>query len=159
MQSSRGDRGRFHVDVKVRKWKDAIRPYIQAATTGAPSKLPIRATTLRYCYRLPKTTKKRIVEYVRNGGVIPYLAPADLTDNLSKGVVDVCKGIIFEDDSQIWQMANAEKVYGLADCIELGFEETPDVMLINGNSGASLNVSEDDVHDDGRAPEAAGASS
>lgn len=139
VQSSRGDRGHFHVDPQVRRWKDSIRPFIQAASTGVPSKLPIRAVALRYFYRLPKTTKKSVLAYVQNGGSIPYLAPADLTDNLSKGVIDVCKGIIFEDDSQIWQIACSEKLYGLDDHIELEFEETPEVMLITGKQGASLD--------------------
>ena len=139
VQSSRGDRGHFHVDAKVRRWKDTIRPFILAASTGAPSKLPIRAVALRYFYRLPKATKKSVIAYVRDGGIVPYLAPADLTDNLSKGVIDVCKGIIFEDDSQIWQMARTEKLYGLDDRMELEFEETPEVMLINGKLGETLD--------------------
>lgn len=148
VQSSRGDRGHFHVDAKVRRWKDSIRPYIQAAANGAPSKLPIRAVALRYFYRLPKATNKRMVAYVQDGGLVPYLAPADLTDNLSKGVIDVCKGIIFEDDSQIWQMTETEKLYGLTDHMELEFEETPEVMLINGKLGGSLDT-ENQVRGDG----------
>ena len=69
-------------------------------------------------------------KYVNEGGIVPYLAPADLTDNLSKGVVDVCKGLVFEDDSQIWHIADAVKLYGIEDHIELEFEETPDVMML-----------------------------
>ena len=131
VQSSRGDRGHFHVDSKVKKWKKAIEPYIRMACRGeAPSKLPIRAVALRYYYRLPKNARKDIRKYVNSGGIVPYLAPADLTDNLSKGVVDVCKGLVFEDDSQIWHIAEAVKLYGIEDHIELEFEETPDVMML-----------------------------
>ena len=45
----------------------------------------------------------------------------------------MCKGLVFEDDAQIW-MINGEitKQYALEDRIELEFEETPGVMLIDG---------------------------
>ena len=131
VQSSRGDRGRFHVDPKTRKWKDAIRPFIERACLGTkPSTLPIRAVALRYYYRLPTSAKKAARKYLEEGGIIPYLAPADLTDNLSKGVIDVCKGLVFEDDSQIWHIADAVKLYGIEDHIELEFEETPEVFTL-----------------------------
>lgn len=146
VQSSRGDRGRFHVDPKVRRWKESILPYILAACGDTkPSRLPIKAR-MRYYYRLPKTARKKAAEYVKAGGTIPYLAPADLTDNLSKGVIDVCKGHVFEDDSQIWIIDGAIKAYDTVDHIELEFEETPDVLLINGKEGTSLD-SEDTVQD------------
>ena len=134
VQSSRGDRGHFHVDPKVRRWKEAIRPYIVQACGGRPaSKLPIQVVGLRYYYRLPKAAKKSVVKYVQDGGVIPYLAPADITDNLNKGVIDVCKGLVFEDDAQIWLIEGVvTKQYALEDRIELDFIETPDVMLIDG---------------------------
>ena len=135
VQSARHS-GRFvYVDPKIRKWKDEIRPYIESACAGLPpSKLPIRVLALRYYYRLPKGAKKKVIQYVKDGGVIPYLAPADITDNLNKGVIDVCKGLVFEDDAQIW-MINGEvtKQYALEDHIELEFEETPGVMLIDGS--------------------------
>lgn len=132
VQSSRGDRGHFHVDPAVRKWKEKIRPYILAACNGPASRLPIRGKLFRYTYRLPKSAPKRVFDYVKAGGIIPYLAPADLTDNLSKGVVDVCKGLVFEDDSQIWEMERVRKIYGIEDRIDLVFEETPDVVLVTG---------------------------
>lgn len=134
VQSSRGDRGHFHVDPKVRRWKESIRPYIVQACGGRPaSKLPIQVVGLRYYYRLPKAAKKSVVKYVQDGGIIPYLAPADITDNLNKGVIDVCKGLVFEDDAQIWLIDGVvTKQYALEDRIELDFIETPDVMLIDG---------------------------
>ncbi len=134
VQSSRGDRGHFHVDPKVRRWKASIRPYIEQACGGQPpSKLPIRVVALRYYYRLPKSAKKKAVDHIQAGGIIPYLAPADITDNLNKGVIDVCKGLVFEDDAQIWMIDGVvTKQYAEEDHIELEFEETPDVLLING---------------------------
>jgi len=131
VQSARHTGKFVYVDPKVRKWKQEIEPYIKMACHGEPpSTLPIRAVALRYFYKLPKNAKKAIRKALEDGATIPYLAPADLTDNLSKGVVDVCKGIVFEDDSQIWHIAEAVKLYGIEDHIELEFEETPDVIVL-----------------------------
>ena len=132
VQSSRGDRGGFHVDPKVRKWKEAIRPFIEKACKGEPaSTLPIKVVALRYYYKLPKSAKKAAREYLAAGGIIPYLAPADITDNLNKGVIDVCKGLVFEDDAQIWLIEGVvTKQYGLEDHIELEFVETPGVYTL-----------------------------
>ena len=70
---------------------------------------------------------------MQDGGVIPYLAPADITDNLNKGVIDVCKGLVFEDDAQIWIIDGVvTKQYALEDHMVLDFTETPDVVLVNG---------------------------
>ena len=134
VQSVRGSGGHFHVDPKVRAWKESIRPYIVQACGGQPaSKLPIRVVALRYFFRLPKSAKKSVIKYVQEGGVVPYLTVPDITDNLNKGVIDVCKGIVFEDDSKIWIMDGVvTKQYALEDRIELEFEETPDVMTIDG---------------------------
>lgn len=134
VQSSRKGRTHFHADPKVTAWKNAIRPYIVQACGGqAPSKLPIRVVGLHYYYRLPKTAKKGVIKFVQDGGVIPYLAPADITDNLNKGVIDVCKGLVFEDDAQIWIIDGVvTKQYALEDHMVLDFIETPDVVLVNG---------------------------
>jgi len=143
VQSTRGGRGHYHADPKVVRWKNAIRPYIVQACGGqAPSRLPIKVLALKYFYRLPKNTKKSVIDYVRNGGIIPYLAPADITDNLNKGVIDVCKGLVFEDDAQIWIInGSITKQYDLEDHIELEFIETPDVILINGRPASESTES------------------
>ena len=140
VQSSRNGRGHFHVDPKVRKWKESIRPYIEAACGGTPpSKLPIKVVALRYYYRLPKNATKKVQKYVEEGGIIPYLAPADITDNLNKGVIDVCKGLVFEDDCQLWLIDGVvTKQYAEDDHMELEFEETPDVMTITGKVAREL---------------------
>ena len=108
---------------------------MQACGGQPPSKLPIKVTGLRYYYKLPKATKKSVIKYVQEGGIIPYLAPADITDNLNKGVIDVCKGLVFDDDAQIWLIDGVvTKQYALDDHIELEFKETPDVLLIDGKT-------------------------
>ena len=79
------------------------------------------------------TAKQAAKEHLAAGGIIPYLAPDDITDNLNKGVIDVGKGLGFEDDAQIWMIAGVvTKQYATEDRIELEFEETPGVMLIDG---------------------------
>ncbi len=131
VQSTRGGRGHFYVDPKVRKWKDQIRPYIQAASEQ-PSDLPIRITRLDYYFKAPAKTPAGVLRYIKAGGYVPYLVAADLTDNLSKGLIDVCRGIIFIDDRQICWICDARKRYGIEDKIEILFEEMPDVLLIDG---------------------------
>ena len=131
VQAVRGGRRGFYADKKVLAWKDSIRPYIRKACKGLPSKLPIRAMSLRYIFKLPQTAPPHIVKFVEQGGYVPYLMQIDITDNLSKGVIDVCKGIVFEDDSQIWDMSEVKKLYGTSDRIELEFEETPDVVMLH----------------------------
>ena len=132
VQSTRGDRGGFHVDPKVRKWKNSILPYIKAAAPAEPSPLPIWLKRVRYVYKVPKDTRKSVLRYLEAGGEIPYMVAGDLTDNLAKGLVDCCKGLIFTDDKNIVWMDNARKVYGLSDRIEITFEELPGLMLVDG---------------------------
>lgn len=133
---------------KVREWKDKIRPFIKASCGGPPSKLPLEITHFRYTFKYPKNTPLNVQEYIKAGGLVPYLNVADIHDNLNKGTVDVCKGIIFEDDSQIWRICGkVEKVWGERDGIYLEFRECPDVMLIDGRKGGDLE-STDEVSDD-----------
>ena len=147
VQSVRGAHGHFYVDPKVRKWKASITPYIDKACEGKPpSKMPIRVLYMRYVYKLPQSAPKHLVEFVRAGGRVPYLT-SDLTDNISKGLIDVCKGRVFEDDSQIWDICNSTKQYGIDDHIELGFETTPDVTLVNGRTGDSLEYPDKVLYD------------
>ena len=94
---------------------------------------PNQSCRITLYFRLPKSAKKSVIKYVQEGGIIPYLTVPDITDNLNKGVIDVCKGLVFEDDSKIWIMDGCvTKQYALEDRIELEFEETPDVMTIDG---------------------------
>lgn len=148
VQAVRGGRRGFYADKKVIAWKEMIRPYIKKACKGTvPSKLPIRAMSLRYIFKLPQTAPPHIVKFVEQGGYVPYLMQIDITDNLSKGVIDVCKGIVFEDDSQIWDMNEVKKLYGTSDRIELEFEETPDVVMLHAK-GEKCNEPKDALPSD-----------
>lgn len=147
VQSMRMAHGRPFVDPKVRQWKETIRPFIRAASPGRPSKLPIRVIKFIYRYQYPKAMPAGVKRFINDGGEVPYLDAVDITDNMNKGVVDVCKGIVFEDDSQIWWICCIKKLYGAKDSIELEFEETPDVILKSGQKGASLDP-KNEVQDD-----------
>lgn len=132
VQSVRATRNGFYADPKIRKWKDAIRPFIRAASPGRPTTLPLVVKNLVFTFAYPKSTSKKMREYIDAGGVVPYIGCADITDNLSKGLIDTCAGIVFENDKQIWKMGSVRKVYGKADGMHIEFEETPDVVMLNG---------------------------
>ena len=139
VQSTRGDRGHFHVDPKVRKWKESILPYIKASAPDVPSDLPIWVRRIRYVYKVPQSADKQALKYIEAGGEIPYMVAGDLTDNLSKGLIDCCAGLIFTDDKNIVRVDNARKIYGLSDRIEITFEEIPGIMLIDGTMSGGIS--------------------
>lgn len=130
VQSVRGSRNGFYQDPGVRKWKNTIRPFIASACDGPPTAHPVRINKLTYRFRYPKTMSAKIRAHIANGGIVPYIGTADITDNLAKGLIDVCKGLVFEDDVLIWKTCDISKVYGEEDGIDIEFEETPDVVLM-----------------------------
>lgn len=134
VQSVRGGRGGFYPDPKVRKWKAAIEPYIKAECKVPPTEKPLKINIIRYMFKRPDSLKKKVREYIDNGGLMPYIGSADITDNLAKGLIDVCAGNVFVNDKQIWQISNAQKVYAAQDAIYIEFEETPDVPLPDGTN-------------------------
>lgn len=135
VQSVRATSRGFFADPKVRKWKDTIRPFIRAASPGTPTVLPLRIVSLKYTFAYPKSTPRRVRDYIDAGGIVPYIGCADITDNLAKGLIDTCAGIVFENDKQIWQMCTVSKVYGPTDSMDIEFEETPDVPMLDGSTG------------------------
>lgn len=133
VQSVRGGSRGFYADPAVTKWKKSIRPFIARACGGRPpSGLPMRINRIDYIFRAPKSAPKRVLEFIEAGGVVPYLTAADVTDNLAKGLVDTCAGLVFTNDKNIWWTAETRKLYGIEDGIYIEFEETPGIMLIDG---------------------------
>lgn len=47
----------------------------------------------------------------------------DLSDNLNKGLFDALEGVVYMNDSQICEIRNIRKVYGLCPGIEIEIEE------------------------------------
>ena len=134
VQSVRGGSRGFYADPRVTAWKKQIIPYIQKCCDGPPSSMLMRITLMRFLFQYPKSMPERIKQYIRDGGIVPYVGCADLADNLAKGLIDCCAGIVFENDRQIWQQTGTrEKVYGEHDGIVLDFEETPGVVTADGS--------------------------
>lgn len=138
VQSVRGGSRGFYADHKVRKWKDAIRPYIKAACDGPPTGLPLQVTQIRYEFKYPQRTPRNMRRFIESGGIVPYIGTADITDNLAKGVIDTCAGLVFENDKQIWRTCEIMKLYKPADGIYVEFAETPDVVLIDGRTSVPM---------------------
>lgn len=139
VQSVRGGSRGFFADHKVKKWKQSIIPYIQASCHEPPSAMPMRITAMRFIYRWPQKTPRHVQEYIRNGGTVPCIGQADLSDNLAKGLIDACAGLVFVNDKQVWQQTGRrEKVYGEHDGIYLEFEETPSVLMIDGKLASGV---------------------
>ena len=136
MQSVRAGAHNFYADPKTRKWKASILPYIVQACAGRkPTELPLAIVKLRYFFACPKYTSKEVRRMIENGGVVPYIGQCDITDNLAKGLVDTCAGHVFANDKLIWRMCDVEKLYGKEDAMYIEFEETPDVVMIDGKIG------------------------
>lgn len=145
VQSVRGGFRGFYVDPAVRKWKQQIRPFIEAACPDGPTDMPLIVRRVVYVFAAPKSFGKARLEYLRRGGLIPYTNRADITDNLNKGLIDVCAGIVFTDDKNIWKMCEAQKVYGIEDSIHIEFEETPEVFTSEAPASALPPVDDGDT--------------
>lgn len=149
VQSTRFGRGHTFVSKDVRLWKAAVLKELQPYIPDKPCTGPVRILDLQYCFRLPstpsptvdelcklfayvnglsvcgKTRKERLTNLsalVASGYQLPYLAKADLKDNLNKGLMDCLTGRFFEDDSQIWEDMHSTKIYSTEDCIKLVLE-------------------------------------
>lgn len=153
MQSTRFARGHTFVPADVKAWKAEVRRQLMAYKPERPIKGPIQIIELTYRFRLPSSTatvdelcdlfevinnrkiegstKKQRMEALRqqiaDGAPLPYLAKADLMDNLNKGLIDCMTGLFWEDDSQIWESANARKIYDLKDGITIKIKMKGDV--------------------------------
>lgn len=132
VQSVRGGSKGFYADHGARKWKESIKPFIRASSPGRPTAMPLQVTKLCYLFRCPKSTSEQMRDYIVNGGTVPYIGNVDIMDNLAKGLVDTCAGIVFENDKQIWRTCHTEKLYHIKDGILIVFEETPSMIMIDG---------------------------
>ena len=73
---------------------------------------PISVEKLLYFFTPIKSMPKKHANLIENGFTIPKITKPDLTDNLSKGVFDALESIVFNNDSQIFSVNNAYKLYG-----------------------------------------------
>lgn len=75
-------------------------------------------------YTFPPTSsmKKKDLQTIENGGIVYKTTKPDLTDNLNKGLFDALQGLVFINDSQICEIRNAKKIYGLVPSIKIVME-------------------------------------
>lgn len=152
VQSTRFGRGHTFVSKEVKLWKAAVLRELQPYIPAHPCTGPVRILNLQYCFKLPTTPSAAVDDLCAlftqvNGQVVegksrkarleklneliatgkyrlPYLAKADLKDNLNKGLMDCLTGRFFVDDSQIWEDMHSAKVYSTEDCIRITLELT-----------------------------------
>lgn len=82
---------------------------------------PIKVKALFVFPPLKGFTKAKL-NILASGGIIYKDTKPDLQDNLFKGVADSLEGIVFNNDSQICEVAS-RKIYGTVPRVELIFEE------------------------------------
>ena len=68
---------------------------------------------LVYHFSPLKGTSKKDIERIGNGVIIPKKTKPDLTDNLSKLLMDALSDIVFVNDSSIWKVTDMTKIYSL----------------------------------------------
>ena len=82
----------------------------------------IRINKIHFVFPLLKTMTKKQKEIIDNNGLIYKGTKPDL-DNLQKALLDAMNGIVYKDDSQIVEINNIKKYYGVRPCIMVDIEE------------------------------------
>ena len=91
----------------------------------------VRITKLHYIFPPLKTFNKKIMWQLQQGQIVPKTTKPDLSDNLNKGLFDAMQGIVFANDSQVYEMDNLRKYYGLEPRteVEIEFNDASDLRL------------------------------
>lgn len=72
---------------------------------------PISVVSLIFLFPPLKSHSKKDIAKMENGFMVPKFTKPDLTDNLAKGLFDALEGIVYANDSQIWEMFGSKKAY------------------------------------------------
>ena len=83
----------------------------------------VRVTRLLYVFPPLKSFSKKQLILLKNGVRIYKTTKPDLTDNLNKGLFDAMQGLVYINDSQVCEVENMVKCYGLQPRIEIELEE------------------------------------
>ncbi len=83
---------------------------------------PLKINKLHYIFPVPRSFSKKVHQKIEQGLIVYKQTKPDLTDNLSKTVMDALEGIVFTNDSRIISMDNVKKIYGVAPRIEIEIE-------------------------------------
>ena len=76
----------------------------------------VRVVSLTYVFTAPKSMRKCDRDIIYYGGFVAKTTKPDLQDNLNKMLFDAMQGLIFKNDSQVFEMVNVKKVYGNKPC-------------------------------------------
>ena len=83
----------------------------------------VKITRLLYVFPPLKSFPQKTIKAIENGNLVYKTTKPDLTDNLNKGLFDAMQGIVFNNDSQVCEIKNMIKCYGLKPRIEIELEE------------------------------------
>lgn len=92
----------------VRQWAALARAEYGLGQTLLEDPLELEAV---FIFPPPKSTRKRILDDIAHGALIPKVTKPDLK-NLLAGVEDAMTGILYRDDSLIFSYGVCCKVYG-----------------------------------------------
>lgn len=81
-----------------------------------------RVVKLQFVFTPRKNTRKADLKRIMEGELLPKTTKPDLTDNLKKGLFDALQGILYTNDSIIFEEANTGKYYGRQPGITLTME-------------------------------------
>lgn len=114
-------------DAKVKERETSIRlDALQQLHRDGVEPLPFlqRARVLKciFIFTPLKSLKKADWQKIMEGELLPKTTKPDLTDNLKKGLFDALQGILYTNDSIIFEEANTGKYYGKQPGISLVME-------------------------------------
>lgn len=127
-QSARHTRsGMVYQTKRVKEAENSVRWQVinQLPSGFIPFSKGVKVTKLWYIFPPTKKllgSKKRVKQLEAGKKFIKTTKP-DLTDNLNKGLFDAMQGIVYNNDSQICEINNVMKCYGLKPRIEIVLEE------------------------------------
>lgn len=87
-----------------------------------PTDKPVSVKELLFVFPALKSMTKKEKEFISQGFFSAKSTKPDLQDNLCKMLFDAMQGIVYINDSQIWQIEKSSKVYGLQPRIEFILE-------------------------------------
>ena len=99
--------GRVYTPTKTMQAEQGIREAAEHAMQGRdPLDQPLVASMV-FCMQIPKSWSKAKRQQAEDGQILPAAKP-DI-DNLAKTVMDALNGMVYEDDSQVVQLAVSKR--------------------------------------------------
>ena len=93
---------------------------------------PIRVNKLIYVFPYLKSHNARQRNAVVNRQIeLRKFTKPDLTDNLNKGLFDSLEGIVFKNDSQIAEIQNLKKIYGIDGKTIIELETVKEIIILH----------------------------